>query len=141
MLSRLGLTLLGTVATGLLMAVGVVALASSRSAGSAATKPRTACTDPGSGERSFRIKPRSCDFVKRGESANAFTIDTESMRWSRWGKQARGRGKTFVSMDGYRRVKVILRRPVNRCGRRVYARGVFRIPAYNAKIIYPLYTC
>jgi hypothetical protein len=137
-----GMARIGVVASGLsLAALAMVVLASSEGVGNPVLKPKAACTDARSGDRSFRIRPRRCDFVKRGEFANAYTVDTRGMKWRRWGKRAKGHGQTFVNMDGYRRVNVTLRRPVRRCGRRVYSRGVFRIPAYNATVRYRLYTC
>lgn len=112
-------------------------------------KSRVACYKdffPGPGDEPvFRKRPRKCIFINRGASDLASTVDTEKVKWKKWGrKRAKGKGKTFVAMmapDNYFTVRIKLSKPVKRCDRRVFSKAKFRIPKLNSKGSIRLDTC
>ena len=81
--------------------------------------------------------------VKRGEFANAFTVEAKSIHWKRWRSgQAQGTGKEFIGMGvGFETVHVKLSKPVTRCGRRVFSKARFRFPGLDSGGGFRLDTC
>ena len=96
---------------------------------SSAREPKVICItelgDPGFG--AYRYKPGQCTFGERGEPAYGYsTTPTSSMRWKRWGnRKTVGHGRVGISTVGAERVKVILSRKRERCGREVYTHARF----------------
>ena len=114
----------------------------------AASKTRVACWNKKypfepNAEPVFRKRPNRCVFVKRGEFANAFTVEAKSIGWKRWRSgQARGKGKDFIGMGvGFEIVRIRLSKPVSRCGRRVFSKAHFRFPAFDSGGGFRLDTC
>lgn len=110
-------------------AVVALAWAGALEAQAAPREPKVICItefgDPGFGK--YRDKPRECIFGERGEPAFGYTTtSTSKMRWKRWGnRRTVGHGRVGISTVGAERVRVILSKKRERCGRQVYTHARF----------------
>lgn len=93
------------------------------------SKIRVACANNLLTRVHFKTKPKHCIFLKRGGNAGVYAAPTKSMKWEHWGHpHARGRGKGLLNMLGATPVKVVLSKPVVKCGHRVYSKVKIRYP-------------
>lgn len=124
----------------LMLAIALLALcllsASSVSA-SRAPEPQVICISTSGSieqpEGSYAIRPPSCNFHQRGQSATyAHLLEMRHIHWLHWGsKVAVGRGKSLANMAGPAPTKVRLTAPETVCGHTVFTHASFdflRIP-------------
>lgn len=108
----------------------------------ARAKTVVACANSSLTHVRFKTKPKHCIFVKRGERAGVYAAPTKSLKWKHWKHpHARGRGNGFLNMLGKTPVKVILSKPVIRCGHRVYSKVKIRYPKEGLGGDFKLDTC
>jgi hypothetical protein len=77
----------------------------------------------------YRYKPRKCLLHQRHEFPiiGANTTPLKSMRWNVWnGREARGKGKYFITTYGPAPARVTLSQPRTLCGERVFSKVKIR---------------
>jgi hypothetical protein len=108
----------------------------------ARAKTVVACANSSLTQVRFKTKPKHCIFVKRGQSAGVYAAPTKSMKWKHWTHpHTRGKGKGLLNMLGKTPVKVVLSKPVTKCGHRVYSKVKIRYPEQDLGGDYKLDTC
>lgn len=120
-------------------------------AGGAGSQPRVACWNkyfPFEPEPpQFRLAPRKCLIYRDGAETYAEgSVLGQSLRWKVRPSRARALGKLDEPKNDRtapHRGRLVLSRPVNSCGRRVFSRVEYRIrtPRRTIRARFPIYTC
>lgn len=144
---------------GRLLVAGIVAttlLAASLAAppaGSAKAKRSVACfkspfPEPGT-KPSFREKPKNCVYIDKGAldvpvPPTRAVQATRRVGWTQWGgRRASGRGRAYSLGAGrFLPARVVLSRPVKKCGHKTYTRVTINFSQYNFSVgPFTLSTC
>lgn len=74
-------------------------------------------------------RPRSCYTHWRGREYDGASFQRyRGLRWSRWSQNsALARGRLYQNMAGWKKVRIRLSQPVQRCGKRIFSRVSGRV--------------
>jgi hypothetical protein len=97
---------------------------------------------PNQGPPQIRSAPHKCHLFRRGIDFLAGAVLFRTHRWKHWGaNETRARGKYYEPMnveDPWHPLRVKLVKPIERCGRTVYSKAIFKSHGHTTE--WPLWT-